>query len=324
MKQELIKLDRARQILATVSSAMEAKKVADVARGLEVVAARQKDEEVMRYAREIHADALRLEGHFLANHKARPGPKRSNNSVTQGDRTQKEKNATLDEQKINKRESVAAQAVAEAADTDEQAFQDFRSGKMRLNALLRRRRKKRQAEQIRKAQLKPKQVNPTGPFDLILSDPPWRYEHCESDNREIENQYPTLTTSDISKDKPNSATDSILFLWSTAPKLEEALRVMKEWGFKYRSCAVWDKVKIGMGYWWRIQHELLLVGVRGRPKATPECQRVSSIFVEKRGAHSAKPTCVYDWIESSFPELKKLEMYARSTRQGWASHGNEL
>lgn len=60
-----------------------------------------------------------------------------------------------------------------------------------------------------------------------------------------------------------SADNAVLFLWATAPKLKEALEVMEAWGFEYRTNAVWDKEIIGMGYWFRGQHELLLVGVKG-------------------------------------------------------------
>ena len=186
---------------------------------------------------------------------------------------------------------------------------------------------KRAAFEVKVASAKsaPRSQLITGPFDLILADPPWRYEHCEADNREIENQYHTASLPEIwqHKEHLNPKQDCILFLWATAPKLSEAMTVMERWGFNYRSCAVWDKQVIGMGYWWRIQHELLLVGVRGKPGCTPEPARISSIFSERRGTHSTKPQCVYQWIERAFPDAVKLEMYCRQPRQGWAAWGNE-
>ena len=163
-----------------------------------------------------------------------------------------------------------------------------------------------------------------GPFDLILADPPWQYDHQESENRAIENHYATAGVDEIVKHIPQSSDDSILLLWATAPKLSEALEVLAAWGFSYKTHAIWDKQKVGMGYWFRGQHELLLVGVKGNPGATPECERRSSIFSESRGKHSKKPECVYEWIESAFPDKKKLEMYCRSPRSGWASWGNEV
>ena len=97
---------------------------------------------------------------------------------------------------------------------------------------------------------------------------------------------------------------------------------MAGWGFAYKTSAVWDKEKIGMGYWFRGQHELLLVGVKGEASPPIPGNRVSSVFKEARTKHSKKPGCVYEWIEKAFPG-EKLEMYCREQRPGWQMWGNE-
>lgn len=56
-----------------------------------------------------------------------------------------------------------------------------------------------------------------------------------------------------------AARDSALFLWATFPQLPEALRLIKEWGFTYKSVAfVWlkknkkaDSWFYGLGFWTR-------------------------------------------------------------------------
>src|SRR6266513_1540504 len=95
-------------------------------------------------------------------------------------------------------------------------------------------------------------------YDVILADPPWKYAHQATPNRAVENHYPTLTLEQIaSLNVANiAADDCILFLWVTSPKLEEAFAVVKAWGFKYITSAVWDKEWIGQGYYFRTQHEL--------------------------------------------------------------------
>lgn len=100
-------------------------------------------------------------------------------------------------------------------------------------------------------------------YQVIYADPPWRYEHAISKSREIENQYPTMLLKDIKALDIPAEKNSVLFMWTTAPKVAEALEVLLAWGFKYRTCAIWDKQCIGMGYWFRTQHEVLLVGVKG-------------------------------------------------------------
>ena len=92
-------------------------------------------------------------------------------------------------------------------------------------------------------------------FEVVYADPPWRYDFSKSDSREIENQYPTMTVDEICALKIPSAKNSVLYLWATAPKLREALQVMAAWGFEYKSHGIWDKEIIGMGYWFRGQHE---------------------------------------------------------------------
>ena len=118
--------------------------------------------------------------------------------------------------------------------------------------------------------------------------------------------------------------DSILYLWATAPKLPEALEVMKAWGFKYVTQAVWDKKKMGTGYWFRGQHEIILVGRRGKFSPPPPTKRKSSVFEFPRGAHSEKPAEIRDLIQYWFPEASLIELFAREKNPGWDVWGNEV
>lgn len=161
-------------------------------------------------------------------------------------------------------------------------------------------------------------------YDVIYADPPWRYSFSKSKSRGIENQYPTMTLTEICEMQVPSNKDCVLYLWATAPKLLEALEVMKAWGFTYKTQAVWDKGKIGMGYWFRGQHEILLVGVRGKVSPPEQCLRRSSVFNFKRGKHSKKPDEIRNLIDEWFPKGKKLEMFCRHPKEGWAVYGNEV
>jgi len=160
--------------------------------------------------------------------------------------------------------------------------------------------------------------------EIVLADPPWRYDFAATDNRQIENQYPSASLDEIIGRPPKTADHCILFLWATAPKLLEAVGLMHAWGFEYKTHAVWDKQKIGMGYWFRGQHELLLIGTRGDVSPPDADKRVSSIFSSPRGEHSEKPGCVYEWIERAWPGARLGEMYQRTARPRWVNMiGNE-
>jgi N6-adenosine-specific RNA methylase IME4 len=161
-------------------------------------------------------------------------------------------------------------------------------------------------------------------FDVIYCDPPWRYDFSETTNREIENHYTTMECKDICKMNVPSADNCVLFMWATAPKLLEAIEVIKAWGFEYKTHAIWDKEKIGMGYWFRGQHELLMVATKGKVSPPDSAIRISSVIKEERTKHSRKPDCVAEYIELAFFEKSKIELFCREPRKGWYSFGNQI
>lgn len=162
-------------------------------------------------------------------------------------------------------------------------------------------------------------------YSVIYADPPWRYEYSISNSREIENHYPTMDLEQICLlPVPDiAAQDAILFMWTTSPKLEESMQVIRAWGFNYRTCLVWVKDKIGMGYYARQRHELLLIAKRGDIPPPDTDARFDSVIEAPRQAHSEKPHVVYDMIEAMYPEFDRIELFARNKRAGWDSWGNQ-
>lgn len=162
-------------------------------------------------------------------------------------------------------------------------------------------------------------------FGVIYADPPWQYDTGTADpTRRIENHYPTMSDDEICAMQVPAAKNAILYLWAVAPKLDAGFRVMDAWGFRYKTCAVWDKVKVGMGFWWRGQHEILMVGTRGKVSPPPQSLRKSSVIRCPRGRHSAKPEQVRDWIGEWYPDVPKLEIFSRLKRPGWEVFGNQV
>jgi N6-adenosine-specific RNA methylase IME4 len=80
-----------------------------------------------------------------------------------------------------------------------------------------------------------------------------------------------------------------------------------------------------MGYWFRSNHELLLVGTRGNIPAPAPGMQWRSVIDAPVGAHSAKPEVVLEMIEEYFPTLPKIELNRRGpARPGWDAWGNEV
>ena len=179
------------------------------------------------------------------------------------------------------------------------------------------------AEQIRRAG----ESLPHAPLcGVIYADPPWRfqpYSRITGMDRAADNHYSTLNTAEIAALPVPAARDCALFLWATVPMLSDALAVMTAWGFEYRSQIVWVKDRIGTGYWFRNQHEVLLFGARGNvPAPAPGTQFPSVIRAPVR-EHSEKPEEFAKMIEAMFPNVPKLEMFARAQRVGWDAWGAE-
>lgn len=164
---------------------------------------------------------------------------------------------------------------------------------------------------------------PKGQYDLIYCDPPWRYDFAETENRAIENQYPTMSIEELQALVVPAADNCVLFMWATAPKLKEAFELIEAWGFQYKTQSVWDKQKIGMGYWFRGQHEILMVATKGSVSPPPPNARHSSVHSEPRQGHSEKPEYYYEMIIEMFPDAKRIELFSRKEYQGFDNWGNE-
>jgi N6-adenosine-specific RNA methylase IME4 len=170
------------------------------------------------------------------------------------------------------------------------------------------------------------------PYSVIYADPPWQYKNqsppClpekQPDTCTIEYYYPTMKLEDIKSMpiKEISDKNSVLFLWATTPAIQEAFEVVSAWGFKYKTMITWEKTnKDCMGYWFRVCTEHLIVAVRGNVKSFRSMER--TCYHEARTKHSKKPEYFYSLIES-VTSGNRIELFARSPRQGWDVFGNEV
>jgi N6-adenosine-specific RNA methylase IME4/ParB-like chromosome segregation protein Spo0J len=169
---------------------------------------------------------------------------------------------------------------------------------------------------------------PGGSYAIIYADPPWHFEVYDETSgieRAVGNHYPCMATADIcAMPVPELTTpDAVLFMWTTSPHLPEALQVIEAWGFEYKSNAVWVKDKLGLGYYVRNRHELLLIATKGNMPAPLPASRPDSVIEAPRMEHSAKPDEAYELIERMYPDLPRIELFSRSPRPGWVVWGNQ-
>jgi N6-adenosine-specific RNA methylase IME4 len=173
-----------------------------------------------------------------------------------------------------------------------------------------------------------------GPFPLVYADPAWKFEiySAKGLERTPDQHYPTLTDDEIANFKIDGLTvpeiahkDAALLLWCTSSNMLRAADIMvNRWGFEYKTSAIWDKGKTGLGLVFRNQHEVLLYGTRGNMPG-PQFQP-PSVFHYPRGEHSAKPPEIRAAIEKMYPdfdEKTRLELFAREQVKGWTTYGYE-
>ena len=172
------------------------------------------------------------------------------------------------------------------------------------------------------------------PYAIIYADPCWDYagrqQHgTERENKSARHHYETiplerLKTLDV---KSVAAKDSLLFMWTSSPHMEQALELIKAWGYEYKTVAfVWEKQKTNPGYYTMSQCELCLVAKRkgGKIPEPRGARNVRQFLSEMRGEHSAKPAEVRRRIEEMFPTQRKVELFARQKTTGWDVWGNEV
>ena len=172
-------------------------------------------------------------------------------------------------------------------------------------------------------------------FATILADPPWQFTNrtgkMAPEHKRLA-RYSTLKLDEIMALPVGdlAAPTSHLYLWCPNALLPEGLAVMKAWGFNYKSNLVWHKIRKdggsdgrGVGFYFRNVTELILFGVRGKNARTlaPGRSQVNLLGTRKR-EHSRKPDEQYDIIEACSPG-PFIELFARGTRKGWATWGNQ-
>ncbi|MBN1837875.1 MAG: hypothetical protein JW820_18605 [Spirochaetales bacterium] len=174
----------------------------------------------------------------------------------------------------------------------------------------------------------------TGPFATIYADPPWRFQN-RTGKMAPEHQrllrYPTMTLEEIIELPVNrlAAREAHLYLWVPNALIAEGLRVMKHWGFTYKTNLVWYKTRKdggpdgrGVGFYFRNVTELILFGIRGNMRTLDPGRTQVNLLPQQKREHSRKPDEFYELIEQCSPG-PYLELFARRPREGWVQWGNE-
>ncbi len=175
-------------------------------------------------------------------------------------------------------------------------------------------------------------------YSIIYADPPWPYRKYSNTKKNTSDKirvtpYPAMKLTDIEElpIQEISEENAVLFLWITMPCLEMGLKVIKAWGFTYKTVGfTWVKKNKkgvgwfrGFGHYTRSNAELCLLATKG--KILPVlCKNLCQIIESPLTVHSEKPSTVRDKIVELFGSLSRIELFARTSTNGWDHWGNEI
>lgn len=173
---------------------------------------------------------------------------------------------------------------------------------------------------------------PRGHFGAIVADIPWPFKHfsAKGEDRAAVRHYDTMTMGEIC-DLPVAGLclpDAMLVLWVPDTQFDKGLRVISDWGFKYKTVGFhWIKTNqdgsffTGMGYWTRANPEIALLATRGKPPRIN--MDVPRLIVAPRREHSRKPDQVYQRTKR-LAHGPYLDLFSRESRPGWTAYGHEM
>lgn len=174
-------------------------------------------------------------------------------------------------------------------------------------------------------------------YRVIYADPPWQYrDQAKSGKRGASFKYPTMKVEEICRLPVWTLADPascLLAMWWVPTMVEEALQVVKAWGFRlmtmkgftwHKTCKnQQDKSAMGMGHMTRANSEDVLFAVCGKMPER-QCASIIQHFSAPRMEHSAKPDYPRQKLVELVGDVPRIELFARGrVPHGFDSWGNQ-
>lgn len=179
-------------------------------------------------------------------------------------------------------------------------------------------------------------------YNIIYADPPWKYNkgvHQETFPKrkqtriERELPYQTMSLDEMKALDIHSISEknSALFMWVTDSHLKQGIELMESWGFKYKTIAfIWKKITnkgntcATIGAWTMKNCEICLFGTKGNMLQYKKANNIFQLIEAERTINSKKPNEARNRILDIFPNVPKIELFAREKKDGWDVWGNEV
>ena len=168
-------------------------------------------------------------------------------------------------------------------------------------------------------------------YQIIYADPAWVYkDKSKSHGGGAESHYKCTATDEMGQIRIPAEDNAECIMWCTYPMLEDGAKLLKWWGFKYKSVFfTWVKINkdgsiyMGMGRRTRGNAEIALVGTKGKGVKRVDAG-IYNTQLHPRTKHSEKPDAFRKDIEKHYGNVTRLELFARQKTEGWDVWGNEV
>jgi N6-adenosine-specific RNA methylase IME4 len=169
--------------------------------------------------------------------------------------------------------------------------------------------------------------------NVVIVDFPWWYRPgIVPPKKDVRTQYPLMSRAEIIEFDIErfAAKDCVFFLWATMSTIWFAHELLLKYGCEEETIRVWAWDKnpngsdkgAGMGYADSVDTEFVVIGRRGDMPLPLD--RFSTMIRRKKTTNSTKPSDVHERAEAMYPRMPRIELFARSERDGWTSWGPEL
>lgn len=184
---------------------------------------------------------------------------------------------------------------------------------------------------------------PKNKYEVIYADPPWDFSSkfkVGTKGKEQQSlpefQYPTMSNKELETFFKNEVSklpteNAVLIMWTTDAHLPLAIELGRLAGFTYKTVAfIWnkktsrDKQVCFMGTWTMKGSEIALLFTKGAAHKLLKSRKVRQLVEAERKKHSQKPQEVRTRIEEMFPDVRRIELFARDSYLGWDVWGNEV
>ena len=316
---EIILWDKMKSAVMECHSVDEISKIRNQAEAYRYALKQAKESpEVIRKAEEIKLRAERRAGELLKETELQHGSRGT------GKKVESKATTSLIDMGVSKDQSSKWQKIA---NIPEEKFENYLEVQKELSTagalkIARQISREEEIDRIKDNIENEKLTKPNGLFDVIAIDPPWNYGgKYNPEGRRVSSPYPEMSLDELKEIEIPAKNDSVLWLWTTHKFIWDAKFLLNYWGFEYKAILTWNKEKMGMGNWLRMQCEFCLMGVKGSPILLRN--DVRDIITEPRREHSRKPDIFYDIVDT-LNIGRKLDYFSREQRKGWEVYGAEI